>query len=178
MENETDIIRSAGKGERKAQEILFRKYVGSSVSIAYMITKDWGLAEDAVQEAFIRAFRYIYKFDCSRPFKPWFTKIVVNQSKKTLRKKFTWLDLNDYRESEQVKSGSDEENRSLMEELGKLHNKYRIPIILKYFGGFSEEEIGTILRLPKSTIKSRLYMGRTYIKKGFMMDAEVEYEKL
>jgi RNA polymerase sigma-70 factor (ECF subfamily) len=60
-----------------------------------------------------------------------------------------------------------------MEELGKLNHKYRIPIILKYFGGFSEEEIGIILELPKSTIKSRLYTGRIYIKKGFMNDREV-----
>jgi RNA polymerase sigma-70 factor (ECF subfamily) len=137
------------------------------------------MAEDAVQESFIRAFKYINKFDFSKPFKHWFTKIVVNQSKKVLKKRFIWTEINDYQsfESEcsstEDKASQREEISSLMEEMARLPEKYRITIILKYFGGFSESEIGLILGLPASTIKSRLYTGRMYLKKGLTIGQEV-----
>lgn len=179
MENEAEIIRKARDGDRRAQEKIFRKYVDAGVSIAFLITRDWGMAEDAVQESFIRAFKYLNKFDFSKPFKPWFTKIVVNQSKKVIKRRFIWTEIDDYRNFEnecsltEDKASQKEEIDSLIEEMARLPEKYRITIILKYFGGFSESEIGLILGLPVSTVKSRLYTGRVYLKKGLTIGQEV-----
>src|SRR5699024_264527 len=53
------------------------------VRLAYLITRNWATAEDAVQEAFIQAFRSLDSFQDNRPFQPWFTRIVVNKAKRT-----------------------------------------------------------------------------------------------
>lgn len=81
--NERKLIQLAKQGDGEALEQIFRLHVDSAIRLAYLVTRNWATAEDAVQEAFLQAFRSLHTFQDHRPFKPWFTRIVVNKAKRT-----------------------------------------------------------------------------------------------
>lgn len=164
---EQQLIQCAKEGDKSSMEALFRMHVDSAVRTAFMITHNWQTAEDAVQEAFIKAFRSLGKFQEGKPFKPWLTKIVVNQSRKAWARFHSPWDELDLQLADESSQGLPEtrllewEKRShLIEAVKLLGEKHRLPLVLKYLSGLSEAEIGEVLGLPVSTVKSRLYVAR------------------
>ncbi len=77
MTEEQRLISQARLGDEAAMEALFHLHVARSVRLAYLICGDWGMAEDAVQDAFVNAFRALKRFRDGSSFAPWFTRIVV-----------------------------------------------------------------------------------------------------
>lgn len=152
-------------------EVLFKHHVDAAVRLAYTITHDWSTAEDAVQEAFIQAFRSIKNFDEEKRFKPWFTRIVINKAKRVGTKFKVGAKLPDVEEENIHASFSPEETALLKESktelylaINQLDEKHRMPIILKYLSGLSELETASVLDIPISTVKSRLYVARQRLK--------------
>lgn len=182
--NEEELVDSVIEGSKAAIEALFNKYVNNSVKLAYLITGDWSSAEDAVQEAFIRAFANIKAFDRNRSFKPWFTKIVVNEARRARKSTSKYFDIEAIlgRKSEdqliEDKVIEKLHKQELLDKINKLHLNYRLPIILMYFSGLSEKEIGDVLGLPTTTIKTRLYRGRQKLKSDIeSLEVNFQYEK-
>lgn len=180
--NEKELIEQVINGSRSAMESIFNMYVTSSVKLAYLITEEWSGAEDAVQEAFIRAFQHIKSFDKSKNFKPWFTKIVVNEARRVKKTscRETNLDTMVYMKNEDalIEDVVIEEisNKALMKQIYKLDLKYRLPITLKYFHGLSEKEISKVLFIPVTTVKARLYKARQKLKKDYLaVEGEIIY---
>jgi RNA polymerase sigma factor (sigma-70 family) len=164
---EQELIRRAKQGDKPSMEALFRIHVDSAVRTAYMITRSWDTAEDAVQEAFLQAFRSLDKFQDGRPFKPWFAKIVVNKSRKLwARFGASWDELDPQHADDsarglpeaQVLEG--ERRARLIEALKLLGENHRLVLVLKYLSGLTEAEIGEVLGVPVSTVKSRLFVAR------------------
>ncbi|MGI6148663.1 MAG: RNA polymerase sigma factor [Firmicutes bacterium] len=165
--DEQALIRQAKRGDKQSMEALFRSHVDSAVRTAYMITHNWATAEDAVQEAFIQAFRSLGTFQEGRPFKPWLTKIVVNKSRRIWAKFHSpWDELD-----QQVPDNSGhnlpeaevlnwERRTRLIQAIKHLGEKHRLPLVLKYLSGLTEAEIGEVLGIPASTVKSRLFVAR------------------
>jgi RNA polymerase sigma-70 factor (ECF subfamily) len=153
------------EGDLSAFEPLFHKHVRKAVGVAYMITRDWALAEDATQEAFSRAFRTIRSFRRGQPFAPWLFRIVVNEARRVARRRggVQVAPL-----SEDVFDPDSPETLLLKKEhadeiwkaIHSLDEERRVVIVLKYLSGFSEKEIAEALRLRQSTVKSRLYVAR------------------
>jgi RNA polymerase sigma factor, sigma-70 family len=167
--DEAQLIRGVREGDHTAMETLFILHAQRAVRLAYLITRDWGTAEDAVQDSFIRAFRSINTFKDGRPFLPWFTKIVVNQARKTSLRRRADISISDV---ENIQDGTSleenaiagEDDKILLNAIYGLKEKYRLPVLLKYFSEFSESEVSSILKLPVSTVKSRLYTARRQLK--------------
>ncbi|NLM25801.1 MAG: sigma-70 family RNA polymerase sigma factor [Firmicutes bacterium] len=177
LENEQAIIQRVKQGDHQAMEILFRTHLDAAIRLAYLITRDWTSAEDAVQEGFIQAFRSINNFKDGLPFKPWFTKIVVNKAKR-IKEKFgterqipasNYLIINDPASPEEI-SLDKEKEQALYNAINQLDEKHRLPIILKYLNELSEAETAQVLDLPVSTVKSRLYVARQRLKKHLIAD--------
>lgn len=170
-EHEFELISKIKQGDRRAMEAIFQTHVEAAVRLAYMITHDWPTAEDAVQEAFIQAFRSIGTFKDSMAFKPWFSKIVINKAKR-IRKKFKIepeyvpnLEADpDPAVSPEDQALASEKTDLLYAAINRLDEKHRLPIILKYLSGLTELEIAAVLKLPQSTVKSRLYVARQRLK--------------
>jgi RNA polymerase sigma factor (sigma-70 family) len=166
---EQQLIAEAGQGNEAAMEALFRLHVSRSVRLAYLICGDWGMAEDAVQEAFVRAFRSMRNFRKGAPFAPWFTRIVVNQAKNKRSRTRIYLSL-DHTVDVPSPTCTEEEvlarerERALLQAVNRLDEKHRLPVLLKYFSGHSEAETAQILGLPVSTVKSRLHTARGRLK--------------
>ena len=91
------------QGDLDGMEALVKRHQVRAVSAAYLIVRDPKLAEDIVQEAFLRAAEKIDQFDESRPFGPWFLRSVINASTKAVRKQKRFIPLDGTRDEENSK---------------------------------------------------------------------------
>ena len=169
---EQQLIQLAKQGAQDAMEAIFRRHVESAVRLAYLITRDWATAEDAVQEAFLRAFGALHTFQDDRPFQPWFTRSVVNQAKRT-KSRFQTGDVpyeveveNPHRLFAPEEHLAEKEKlNALFAAINELDDNHRLPLLLKYVSGLSEAETAEVLGVPVTTVKSRLYTARQRLKK-------------
>lgn len=169
---EQELISRARRGDQAALEQIFQRHLDSAIRLAYLVTRNWATAEDAVQEAFLQAFRSLHNFQEGRPFKPWFTRIVVNKAKRT-KDRLDRGHLPYELEEENVHRSLIPEAQTLEREglddlfaaINNLDEKHRLPLLLKYISELTEAEIAETLEIPQTTVKSRLYTARQRLKR-------------
>ncbi|GAA0361979.1 RNA polymerase sigma factor [Bacillus horti] len=165
---EQKLIAQIQKGNREAFEQLYHRYAEYALRVATAITKSRTFAADAVQETFIRIYKNIQSFDRSRPFKPWFYRILINECHRFLEKKGKLIPTDHHWDNDLNLAQADqhdfEQYEDLYQAIGRLGDLYRIPIILKYLNEFSEKEIAELLELNQNTVKSRLLKGRQMLR--------------
>ncbi len=167
------------EGDLAGLEVLVDRYYLQAVRSACLIVQDLSLAEDIVQEAFIRASGKISQLR-SNQFVPWFMKSVVNASLREVKKQQRHTSLPDqddevtYTLSKWLIDQSSipeaavetvEFRNSIWQALNILSPDQRAAIVMKYYLDMSEKEIITVLRLPLSTIKKRLFSARQNLKR-------------
>lgn len=169
---EQELIKRAKQGQQGALEQIFRRHLDSAIRLAYLITRNWATAEDAVQEAFLQAFRSLHSFQDEKPFKPWFTKIVVNKAKRTKARldrghlPYELEEPNPHRGYAPEEHALDKEGvDSLFQAINALDDNHRLPLLLKYASGLTEAQIAETLGIAQTTVKSRLYVARQRLKK-------------
>ena len=84
---EREMIRNCQNGDTSAFNELFRRYRTQVYQLAYRFSRNHADAEDILQNAFIRAFKYIHRFDTKYPFYPWLRTIVTNEAQTYLGKR-------------------------------------------------------------------------------------------
>jgi RNA polymerase sigma factor (sigma-70 family) len=167
---ETELVRRARRGEVSAYEELVRRYQGIAHRTAYLITGEAAEAEDAAQQAFVKAFGALGRFDPDRPFRPWLLRIVGNEARNLRRSagRRAALELVVSREPEQLAASPEaealdrERRESLMAAVSGLGEADRQVIGLRYFLDLTEAEMAEALGVAPGTVKSRLSraMGR------------------
>lgn len=117
-------------------------------------------AQDAVAQALEKAWRHRTRVK-AEAFRPWLTRIVVNECKTMLRrmKRVTPSD-----QLELLAGEAPPPDIALSDALARLPEKLRTPILLHYMEGFSVEEVGKALGVPMTTVRSRLYRGRNALR--------------
>ena len=178
------IIEGIKREEEWACRQLIDSYGDRILRVAYGILKDKQLAEDTVQEVFLKVFRKIDQHNSDRSFDSWLYTITVNQCRNKMRKwtfkKLFFVDqflgFNE-RSDEKVEETilQDEKAQILHKEIRRLKAKYREVIILYYYEDLSVKEIGEVLDVKENTIKTRLRRGRNYLKKNLEDNEEVQY---
>ncbi|MHB1126951.1 MAG: RNA polymerase sigma factor [Bacillota bacterium] len=171
--NDAEIIGLCQSGQKDAFEILFERYKLPAWRLAFTITGNSSMADDVVQEAFIKAWRAISNVKRETSFGPWFYAIVVNQSKRQIKRHhlWRWLPLSDT----VVNNGSFNiistvENKNVVwEAVKKLPVHLRTVVALRYVLDWNEENISLALKIPTGTVKSRLYRARQILKKELAM---------
>ena len=123
---------------------------------AKAILKNEEDVEDALQDALEMAYKNIEKLNEERYFKTWMTRILINKCYDIRKKNQNIICLDEYEEP----AACDEYNLELKEALAALDEKYRIIMILFYSEGYRIREISDILKIPESTVKTRLQRGR------------------
>ncbi|WP_087973745.1 RNA polymerase sigma factor [Oceanobacillus rekensis] len=166
-DQEIKLIKKIRKGNQHAFKKLYDMYVDYSLRTAYAITKNNSDASDIVQETFIKVYRNINSYDTTKPFRAWFYQILVNESRRYMKRKskdaisIETEQLLDHLNHQLEKEPDFERLESAMEQLSDDH---RTVLILKYLNGFSEKEISEVLALNVNTVKSRLYKARIQLK--------------
>jgi len=163
---ERGLIRKAQSGSEQAIEELFRLYWPVAFRAASYITRDPAAAEDIAQESFLAAIRNLDRFDRSRPFGPWFKRLVANRAIDWTRaRKLRGYELGEEaadRRSDQP-PGGDGIGRELPEDLtaalAALPLDQRTAVVLRYLLEYTPGEIAELLGVPRGTVNSRLRRG-------------------
>jgi len=158
-------ISECQNGETSAFRILVERYQRQAVGHAVAILFNREDALDAVQEAFIDAFKAIDSFDRERAFYPWFYVLLRNRCYK-MRTRNRETDSIEDTEILAPQSGLPREERVALERaLVSLLPEDRELITLKYLDGFSYQELAEHLQIPKGTVMSRLFHVRKQLQK-------------
>lgn len=169
---EKDIIGRCQEGDTESFGLLVEKYYKPMLVFAYRMMGNWDEAWDVTQEAFLKVFLSIGKFDKKTNFSGWLYRIVNNQSLDQLRKRGREIDI-DGIQSLSSGSGKNPEDIVIKRErekfiqkcLQELSDMQRACLILRDFEGYSCDEIAQILGIEKSTVRVHLHRGRENLKK-------------
>lgn len=171
METDQELVALLIKGDQQAFALLVERHQRAVFNLTYRMLGEAKEAEDAAQEAFLRAYQHIDRYDASRPFKTWLLSIASNYCIDKLRKRrLTWLSLDEplapHPELNSKALGPEdsaiEAQRSAAVHglLNQLPPDYRAAVILRYWYDMSYAEIAEILDTTESAIKSRLFRAR------------------
>ena len=183
-ELETELIRGVQAGRREFFEPLVRSYEAEAHRVALAILGERDAASDAVQEAFIKAYRAIDRFDLDRSFRPWFLQILRNQCRDMIRRRKAGFETQRITPlmAERMPSSSDPERRRHRQEahdllwaaLGSVSVDHREVLVLKEIQGLNYGEIAEAVGIPEGTVASRLYHARRALKEA-LEEMGVEY---
>ncbi len=144
-------------------ELMYNRHVTTIYKICYMMLHNSDDAEDAVQSVFLKILSEHPTFRSTEHEKAWLIVTARNYCKNILKQSWKRKRVDIECIVEPV-SESDSWKRELLHEVLKLKEKYRIVIYLYYYEGYSTEEIGKLLHLNASTVRSRLHIGRKNLK--------------
>jgi RNA polymerase sigma-70 factor (ECF subfamily) len=136
---------------------------------AYWLTKRPDIAEDLVQETFLRAWRSLDSLNDEKAAKGWlFTILRRENARRFERKQFDLVDIDDQPVADinSVSTEQDTDNHLLRRHIEMLAPEYREPLVLQVLGGFSGEEIAKLLELNKNTVMTRLFRARSQLKEA------------
>jgi RNA polymerase sigma-70 factor (ECF subfamily) len=193
--NEHAVIKLAQEGNREALKLLFEENKKKIFYLAYQYTKNAEDAEDILQEAFIKAYRSLNRFNIQdgNSFSPWLCRIGINCSIDYLRrnKKRKEKDLaqNNIENLASEDVNSNPENTSAQKEirekidqtLNKLSGQQRIIFILKHYQQLTTREIAEYLDCSEGSVKRQLFRAVSAMKvhlKGLILENKYEMQKI
>lgn len=165
-------------------EELVRANIGWMLALAERLLRDRGLAEDVVQESFVKAYEGSAGFEGRSSLESWLHRITVNTALSKLRQlkrlaeqpidenlpefdrfdcriELPWSRLASVEEVME----SDDTRRRVYETIGELPDSYRVVLWLRDIEEYDTSEVATLLRISKSNVKVRLHRARAALKK-------------
>lgn len=165
--DERSLARRVLQGDRDAFGDIVRFHQQAVFNAAYHVLGNVHDAEDAAQEAFIRAYRFFDRYDPDRPLAPWLKRIVVNvcMNRIETQKPISTLDeettpMHDPYPGPELQTLSRARDETIRNELNRLPPRYRLVIELRHFQDLSYEEIAKELNRPLGDVKSDLFRAR------------------
>ncbi len=167
------------RGDLTGLDVLVERYQLRAVRAAYLIVLDRPLAEDVVQNAFVRLVQKISAFDDARPFAPWFLRSVINDALKAAQREARQVSLDGVMTAEAAQlidklddpqPGPEEwaihaeTRREVWQALEGLPPAQRSVIVQRYYLGYSEAEMSSQLQRPLGTIKWLLHSARNKLR--------------
>jgi RNA polymerase sigma-70 factor (ECF subfamily) len=165
--SENELVLRARRGDEAAYEELVTAYQGIAFRTAYVIAGTASDAEDAAQDAFVKAYRALGRFRPGEPFRPWLLRIVANEARNRRRSAGRRERLALLAAAESTVSGdaapspeaallSTERRDELLAAVNRLSEEHRLAIACRYFLDLSEDETASALNCRRGTVKSRL----------------------
>jgi len=170
---EAVLIEAAKSGDQEAFRHIVERYQGAVYNLAYRMLGTAEEAEDAAQEIFVRIYRQLGRYDPERKFSTWTLAIATNFCIDQLRRRrlqlvpleniIPWARTRDSGpEGEALSRESRDEMQRLLK---RLPEKYRAPLVLRYWEDLSCAEIAEILGVPEGTIKTQIHRARKQLGK-------------
>ncbi len=177
--DDRDAILRCQDGDRAAFGVLVERYQEEAIGHALAMLRHHDDALDAAQEAFVRAFQAVKRFDAARSFYPWFYVILRNCCLKVLARRRKSprenLGFGGILALPQDPAGG-EETKLIEQALAEMSVEDRELITLKHLDGLRYEELGERLGIPAGTVMSRLYHARRRLRQKICRLASADGE--
>lgn len=165
-------------GEKEAFGAIVRKYAGRASGTAYLLLGCYDEALDASQEAFVRAWRHIKRFDSQCPFFPWYAAILRNVCRSRMRSRarhrtvaLTEGHADPSGDADPVLLAERNERRDrLWRTILRLPLPLREILVMSHFQGMSYKQIAEALRIPIGTVMSRLHSARLALRERLVAE--------
>jgi RNA polymerase sigma-70 factor (ECF subfamily) len=164
--DERELIAAAKRGDQRAYGQLLERHQAVAFRAACLITDSSSEAEDATQEACVKAWLALPRFRSDAPFRPWLVRIAINEARNRRRGagRRARLVLRLGPEAGERRSAPSAESEALAgaeqarlaAAVARLRQSDQLVISARYFLGLSESETATALGLRRGTVKSRL----------------------
>lgn len=142
------------------------KYMDAIYRIAYSWTKNPDDANDVTQDVLIQLYKTTKEFESDSHMKNWLMKVTVNRCKMIFRS--PWSKLEDIENYVETLGFEEETHLDLFLAVMNLDKKYRVPLMLFYYEGYSTAEIASFLDIQEKTVSTRLFRAkgklRDYLK--------------
>jgi RNA polymerase sigma-70 factor (ECF subfamily) len=164
--DESELVERAKRGDVEAYEQLVRAHQQVAFRTAYVVSGGASDAQDAVQEAFVKAYRALGRFREGHVFRPWLLRIVANEAINRRRAARRQANLalraaegrpaGDAVPSPEVVALAQERQQEVVAAVGKLRPEDRLVIAYRFWFDMSEAEMAEALGCARGTVKSRL----------------------
>jgi RNA polymerase sigma factor (sigma-70 family) len=161
-----ELVARARRGDAAAYEEIVQRYQQIAFRSAYVITGSVPDAEDAAQEAFVKAFRALDRFRPGAELRPWLMRIVANEARNRIRSSGRHQQLQlrlaqgfrpgDAAPSPEAVALSADDRQRLVTAINSMAEDDRLVIVSRYFLDLSSGETAAALGIPEGTVKSRL----------------------
>lgn len=176
-------VEAALQGDQDAFAQIVFAYQDAVYNLCYRMLGERGEAEDAAQEAFLRAYLNLARYDPVRSFKTWVLSIASNYCIDRLRRRrLQWMSLDDEPTADSLALSSDdpepepatltkERSAAIQALLDELSPDYRAAVVLRYWYDYSYAEIAEMMDTTESAVKSRLFRARQALADKLGADA-------
>ena len=175
-----ELVRRARAGKTEAFEELVRRHERKVYNIAYRMLGNPEDASEALQDTFLRAYRFLDRFQFKAQFYTWLYRIATNVSLTKLRRRKSPVvmsldqpvgdsgdmvfEIPDDQFSPDLLFKRRELQRKLQQAVDELPEDYRTVVVLRDLEGLSNEEVSKVLNLTVAAVKSRLHRGRLALR--------------
>jgi RNA polymerase sigma-70 factor, ECF subfamily len=190
-----ELARRVAKGDTPAFEALMRRHNRAMFRTARAILHDDAEAEDALQDAYLQAYRTIGGFRGDAKFSTWMARVVANEALARLRKQVrraAIVPLQAGVEIDEVNATMEgsmdkgpetaarraEMRRILEKRIDALPGAYRPVFMLRAVEEYSVEETAAILQIPAATVRSRLHRARSLLREALASEVDLAYEEV
>lgn len=142
------------------------RYIDTVFRVAFQYLKSLSDTEDVTQNVFLKFLNEKKPFENEEHIKRWLIRVTVNECKNVLRS--PWRKVGSLEGHSWEIGFSDPVHSELFHAVMDLPKKYRVPIYLFYYEGYSSQEIADILKLPKNTVCTHLKRGREVLRKALL----------
>ena len=176
VESDEVLIIAVKNGDCESFNPLIERYKLPLYKVMYRMVLNRDDAEDLVEEAFIKAYRSIKRFDTSRPFYTWLRRIAVNNAINFLKKErrnltepleFVEKSLSNGRNDPIAMTKQKALKERINQAMKRLPEEFRSVLSLKIDEDLSYDEISKLLKIPKGTVMSRLARARQRLRQIF-----------
>jgi RNA polymerase sigma-70 factor (ECF subfamily) len=190
--DDAELVARIARHDQAAFEILMRRYNGKLFRVARAILKDDAEAEDALQEAYLDAYRHIDEFRGEARLGTWLTRIVINQALMRLRKHRgdrVVVPFEDGRAPEPDPAEADvadehtesppaatlraEIRRALERRIDELPMAFRTVFVMREVEDMTVEETAECLSIPPATVRTRLFRARALLREALARDMDM-----
>jgi RNA polymerase sigma-70 factor (ECF subfamily) len=185
-EIEEGLVMQARSGDRNAYGELVGRCYADVIRVVYRLCGDEQIAQDATQEAFMRAWIRLPSFQSRAPFSHWVYRIAVNTALDTLREK-PQASIDENTGFSRIASESPDPEAAYIEQeqaeqvqgaINALPEASRAVLVLREYGSLAYDEIASVLDIPVGTVMSRLNYARNRLRETLRevrMEKEHEY---
>ncbi|MDD5222576.1 MAG: sigma-70 family RNA polymerase sigma factor [bacterium] len=180
MKNEADdlLIRKTLNGEKDSFEILVLRYQKRIFNIIFRVTREESIVPDLAQEAFLKAYRGLDKFDFKASFYTWLVRIAINTSLNHVSSRqrnplagtedldsyvgtsAQFSDTGAWSSNPEHEAIRNQQAASIRQAIDSLAEDLRVSIMLREVEGLSYEEIAEVMECPVGTVRSRIHRAR------------------